>query len=355
MHYKVKVIISAVSFFMDTIKSEIFETLQGQRQYRNAAENIFVYTDYLIEKNLPPLIDVGYLAKFSEVPLNILCSAIANPYGFYRTFEIPKQRGGKRLVEAPIPSLLLCQRWIVKNLLEQIEIHSCATAYKKGIGLIENVKPHAGQNHLLKIDLKDFFHSIPICRIISVFQNLGYLHKMSYELASLCCLKGRLPQGAATSPILSNIIAKRLDLRLSAIAAKHNLEYTRYSDDITFSGNNIPVSLISLFEYIISDEGFCINREKTRLYTKQGKRIVTGVSVREKELKLPRNTKRQIRQDFFELIKKTDSKNFFENLHEDVFFLESLKGRLAFWLYLEPDAEYPRLSLEKLQKIKFFQ
>lgn len=333
---------------MSEIEKKIIESIVGQKRYSHVAQNIKLYTQYLVERDLPPLIDVWYLSELTEVPVNILCAAIVKPRIFYRSFEIPKRRGGKRLVEAPIPSLLTCQRWIVKNILDKVDTHPCATAYIKGTGLLNNVKPHAGQNHLLKIDLKDFFHTITINRVIAIFRNCGYLPKISYEIASLCCLDGRLPQGAATSPILSNIIAKRLDLRLAALASQHRLEYTRYSDDMTFSGDHITPSLLSLIEHIIVDEGFIINKEKTRLYTTPGKRIVTGVSVREKELKLPRNTKRKIRQDYFELLKAMQSDDFFKHTHTDVFFLESLRGRLAFWAYVEPNSEYPKNALKQL-------
>lgn len=334
---------------MNKIEEQILGKLHGQKRYSHAAQNIEIYTHHLIQHNLPPLLDVNYLAEFVGVPANFLGVAMAKPELFYRSFFIPKRRGGKRLVEAPIPSLLFSQRWIVKNLLDDIPVHSCATAYRKGIGLIENVKPHAGQTHLLKLDLKDFFHSITINRVISVFRNLGYLPEISYALASICCLHGRLPQGAATSPTLSNIIAKRLDLRLSAIAAQNDLQYTRYSDDLTFSGNKIPSSLLSFISNVIRDEGFKLNSEKTRLYHSPGKRIVTGISVRDKKLKLPKNTKRAIRQDFFEFQKMSQQPNFFEKFNADVFFLESLKGRLAFWAYIEPDSKYPFNALESLK------
>lgn len=339
---------------MIEIKEKIFESVAKQKRYSNAAKNIKLYTEYLIEKDLPPLVDLWYLSELTEIPIDLLCRAILNPKTFYRSFKIPKRRGGQRLVEAPIPSLLLCQRWIVKNILSNADTHPCATAYIKGTSLLKNVQPHAGQRHLLKIDLKDFFHSITINRVISVFRNFGYLPKISYELASLCCLEGRLPQGSATSPVLSNIIAKRLDIRLQALSSKHGLKYTRYSDDLTFSGDSIPSSLVYFIEHIVSDEGFTINEQKTRLYTSPGRRIVTGVSVREKELKLPRNTKRKIRQDCYELLKDMQSDKFFQHINKDVFFLESLKGRLTFWSYVEPESEYPIKTLEKLNKLNPF-
>jgi retron-type reverse transcriptase len=313
-----------------------------------------IYSKFLIDKNLPPIINISYLSEFSEVALDILSAAIVKPDKFYRQFTIPKRRGGNRLIEAPIPSLLICQRWISANLLEKVPLNDSATAYRKGVGLLENVKPHLSQKQLLKIDLKDFFHSITINRVVMVFRNMGYLHKTSYELAALCCLRGRLPQGAATSPTLSNIIAKRMDRRLSALAKKYELNYTRYSDDLTFSGDLIPAKLLSLIEFIIKDEGFAVNAEKTRLYTRPGKRIVTGISVSGSRPKLPRNSKREIRQDLYNLLRQGSLKDVLQQGGREVFFIESLKGRLCFWLTIEPEAQYPRLGLERLERFSQF-
>jgi RNA-directed DNA polymerase len=118
----------------------------------------------------------------------------------------------------------------------------------------------------LKLDLKDFFPSINLNRIIFVFKSLGYPNKIAFYLASICSYNESLPQGAPTSPILSNIIAKQLDKRLISLAKKYSLKFTRYADDLTFSGKKIPAKFIEYIKNIIEDEGFVVNESKTRLY-----------------------------------------------------------------------------------------
>ena len=101
------------------------------------------------------------------------------------------------------------------------------------------------------MDLADFFPSIAKPRVIKTFRRFGYPKNISFYLASICCVNNSLPQGASTSPILSNIIAKRFDKRLFALAKKYNLKYTRYADDLTFSGIHIPLNFLGIVEDIM--------------------------------------------------------------------------------------------------------
>jgi len=98
-------------------------------------------------------------------------------------FEIPKRTGGKRVIEAPQPSLLRCQRWIAENILSKAVLAENATAYRNGLGILDNVRPHVGSGQLLKLDLTNFFPSIKINRVISIFEVAGYPHKIAFELA----------------------------------------------------------------------------------------------------------------------------------------------------------------------------
>jgi hypothetical protein len=139
-----------------------------------------------------------------------------------------------------------------------------------------------------------------------------------------------------------------LDKRLNGLAKKYNLNYTRYSDDITFSGEHIQKNLIEIVEEIIRNEGFSINKKKTRLYIQQGKRIITGISVSEATPKIPREKKRLIKQEVYELLKVNDIKTIINTINKDVFFLESLKGKLHFWCHVEKDALFPKQALAKL-------
>lgn len=350
MHYNEEVTIGVVINMQDFLL-ELGHQLTEQRRYKQAASNLAVYIRFLLDKNVPPIINLNCLSDFSGIEPLTIAAAVADPPSFYRRFEIQKRRGGTRVIEAPIPSLLTCQRWISENLLNAIPLHECATAYRKKVGLLQNVQPHLGQQQLLKLDLKDFFHSITLNRVIAVFRNMGYLPKTAYQLAALCCLHGRLPQGAATSPPLSNIIAKRMDFRLNALAKNNGLKYTRYSDDLAFSGHTITPKCVAAIRHIISSERFVLNEEKTRLYTGRGKRILTGISVLGTAPMLPRATKRAIRKYFHEISVSSTISTLIDSEDRDVFFLESLKGRLIFWSFVEPDATFPKLALKTIQKL----
>ena len=173
---------------------------------------------------------------------------------------------------------------------------------------------------------------------------------MSYYLSSICLLENQLPQGAATSPQISNIICKRLDKRLQNLSKVFSVNYTRYADDMTFSGHYISKSFQSVVKRIIYDEGFSINERKELLilgYRK--KKIVTGISIsNDKELKIPRAQKRGIKQDVFKFFKynyKIDPNN--EDF--DPLFSDRLLGRLNFWRQVEKNNN---LVNELIRKVK---
>ena len=336
---------------MEPFLERLEESLSGYKRYKRQATNLRVYAEFLISSNLPPILDLSYLAQFVDLDVGFLSKAIAAPHKFYRSYELPKRSGGMRLIDAPIPRLLTCQKWILRNLLETVPLHPCATGYRKDYSLLRNIEPHIGQCHLLKLDIENFFHSIKIRRVIPIFQKMGYLNKTAFELSSLCCVRGRLPQGSATSPTLSNIVAKRLDYRLNGLAEKHGLNYTRYADDITFSGTKIPAWYASEAQRIVADEGFPVNARKCRHYTRPGRRIVTGVSVAGPNPKIPRNTKRKLKQEVYEILSSTDPSQVFGEGGRDVFFLDSIRGKLEFWKLIEPESEYPKLALERLKPL----
>lgn len=271
---------------------------------------------------------------------------------FYRTFDIPKRRGGVRTISTPLPMLLVSQRWILDNILSTVEISSAAHGFVRGRSVVTNATVHAGKKSFLKMDISDFFPSISINRVVSIFRRFGYTQKLSYALAALCCLNGRLPQGAATSPMISNIVAKKFDGRLGSLAKSFNLSYTRYADDLTFSGETIPIKIINYIKNIVEDEKFRINEDKTVLATGRCKKIVTGISVSEDTLKLPKETKRQLRQELHYLTANGFLQHTETIGNNDPLYIESLLGKFSFWRQVEPENEYVRNGIESLRKIQ---
>lgn len=297
------------------------------------------YVARLSEQDLPPIFELSHLASLIGIDAWMLASLVTAPERHYRDFIIPKRRGGERRISVPSPALLACQRWIVREVLTKIDVSPWAHGFVPRRSIRTNVEPHLGNLHLLKLDLESFFPSIPLRRIVAIFLRAGYPPNVSFYLASLCCLEGRLPQGAPTSPALSNIVAKRLDARLGAFAAKQGLVYTRYADDLTFSGASIDPSILSFLNTTIMDEGFQLNISKTVFRGAGRKKIVTGVSISSGKAKLPRETRRKIRQECHFLLTRGFDQHTAAIGVRDPIYVERVIGRLGYWLQIEPDNE----------------
>lgn len=310
------------------------------------------YIKKLVPANLPVIFEIEHLSKLIGIETNELRKMIASPNHFYRYFSIPKRRGGRRDLSAPYPSLLMCQTWIYENILKTVPLHFCAHAYREKRSIITNANPHLNQKAILKMDMKNFFPSIPINWVINFFSNLGYPNNISYYLASICCLDDALPQGASTSPCLSNILLKHLDSRLYKYSTKYSFNYTRYADDLTFSGSYIPYKTISVITDIISDVGLSVNEEKTSLIIGDKQKIVTGLSIQGETLALPRSTRRQIKQEIH-YIKQYGLTSHISKLKiKNPNYVQSLEGKLRFWLQVDPINKFALESLTFLLELK---
>ncbi|WP_311568059.1 reverse transcriptase family protein [Photobacterium arenosum] len=176
------------------------------------------------------------------------------------------------------------QRWILRNILDKLKPSPYAKGFIRGQNLTANAKPHEGKQYVLNIDLKDFFSSVPAKNVCTLFKSLGYSPLLSFQLANICTLEGSLPQGAPTSPSLSNLVTIRLDYRIGKYCEKFALTYTRYADDITISGNKLSIikKARSMVSKILSEEGFTIHPVKNKLSGPRVRREVTGLVVNEK-------------------------------------------------------------------------
>lgn len=315
-------------------------------------ESYIRYISPLIERKVPVIFDLDHLCLLLGRNRTYLLSVVFSPSSHYREFDIPKRRGGTRHISTPYPSLLEMQYWILNNVLNKVKVSPYAHGFAKEKSIITNAKWHIGNGALLKLDIKDFFPSIKINRVVAVFQSLGYTDRVSFYLASICTCDGCLPQGAPTSPILSNIIATPLDYRLSRLCRKFNLHYTRYADDLTISGDSIPVKFIDYITEIVEEEGFCINNTKTQLFTNPGgKRIVTGVSVSGGVLQLPREYKRQLKQELHYVMEYGYQSHIQKKKIRRINYLDVLKGKVNFWLQIEPN----NLFAQKAREFLYFE
>ena len=217
----------------------------------------------------------------------------------YREFTIPKRSKGVRVIRAPSRELRLLQRRILHRLLDPLRCHPAATGFEKRQSIVTNALPHIGQAVIVKMDIQDFFPSITAKRIQTYLRKVGWNPEASALLTKLVTLDGRLPQGAPTSPRLSNLVNQHLDARLSALAQRLNANYTRYADDLTFSfAEDDPGkvrSLIHIVGVILREEGYEPHR-KDKLYVRRrcDRQVVTGLVVND-HVALPRETRRWLR------------------------------------------------------------
>ncbi len=247
-----------------------------------------------------------WLAFHSDAPTRV----------HYVTFEIPRKSGGTRQLAAPHRQLAAAQHWILTNILNLVPVHENAHGFVARHSVVTNAGPHLNSSVVVNADLKDFFPSITFSRVDGLFRSLGYSPAVATILALLCteCPRqtvrfadktyfaatgGRaLPQGACTSPAVSNLITHKLDRRMSAMAEKLGWRYTRYADDITWSISEQPSPsigyVLARIRHIVDDEGFQLNHEKTRVQRRSQQQSVTGVIVNDR-LSVPRETIRQVR------------------------------------------------------------
>jgi retron-type reverse transcriptase len=236
----------------------------------------------------------------------------------YRRFNLPKKTGGMRTISAPMPRLKRAQYWVLDNLLAKVACHEAAHGFLPGRSIVTNAAPHCAQAVVINLDLKDFFPSITFPRIKGVFQGLGYGESVASMLALLCSEnacdelevdgerffvggKGRdrvLPQGAPTSPMLTNILCRKLDRRLQGLAGKLGFAYTRYADDLTFSASGEGADkvgrLLRQVHHVLKDEGFTPHPDKQRVMRRGARQEVTGVVVNAKP-SVSREERRKLR------------------------------------------------------------
>ncbi|MFZ6680098.1 reverse transcriptase family protein [Undibacterium sp. Tian12W] len=219
----------------------------------------------------------------------------------YQRFAIPKKTGGQRFISAPMPRLKRCQYWVLDHILAKVPCHPAAHGFLPQHSILSNALPHVGQAVVINLDLKDFFPSIEYPRVKGVFKSLGYGDQIATLLGLLCTeqateevrvdtqkyfvagKKRSLPQGAPSSPMITNILCHTLDKRLHAAATKLGFVYTRYADDLTFSSKQKerpPVGkLLWRVKQIIADEGFTLHPDKQHIMRHSQKQEVTGIVV----------------------------------------------------------------------------
>lgn len=260
---------------------------------------------------LPDLPSVGDLARWldaSPTEIDWFADKYRVPSGaqsrlqHYHYRWVPKHSGGARLIEVPKQRLRTMQQQVLRQILDRVPAHPAAHGFRRGRSCVTHAALHTGQRVVIRMDLKDFFPSIPASRIEALFAKLGYTQTVSGTLARLCTNRTpagalrdlpwlerqpfrtpHLPQGSPCSPALANLCAYRLDIRLEALSQALGATYSRYADDLVFSGGveleraldrfHVQVAAIAL------DEGFRINTRKTRMMREGVRQQITGIVI----------------------------------------------------------------------------
>ncbi len=297
------------------------------------------YIDRLLSNRLPVILDFPHLAGLLGRTKGYLATVVNGSSSHYRTFSIKKKSGGNRKIDAPYPALLECQKWIYANILKSVPVNRCAHGFRSNRSIVTNATRHIGGEEILSVDFKDFFPSITIRRVIRIFSDLGYPRHVAFYLAAICCLDNKLPQGAPTSPAISNIVARQVDARLCNLCEKHQITYSRYADDLTFSGKVIPHWFTLMIEKIVMDCGFTLNAAKTRMARKNANRkIVTGIVVKTDRIAVPRSYRRKLIQETYFIRTFGLQGHLAKKKINDPHYVNRLQGRLSYWRYVEKDS-----------------
>ncbi len=294
---------------------------QGQQRGLSAdtIENALQQARLLQARDLPPVLTLKHLAFQAGVDYQSIriCVSRHGPNA-YRIQHIRKRLGGFRCICIPKPELLKAQRWIARHILGRIAVHSASVAYSKGDSVLKAAAGHCGCRWLIKLDVRQFFESISERQAYHVFHGLGYSQLVSFEMARICTRTGNredgrygrlrwvnrdagaeyltiatyrdryvghLPQGAPTSPMLSNLVMRGFDAAVDAIAAKAGVVYTRYADDLALSSASLDFTrdkALSLIRAVFGEMrrvGLRPHTAKTVVSPPGARKVVLGLLV----------------------------------------------------------------------------
>lgn len=352
------------------------------------AKNIIQHGKYIL-----PIFTLRNLSFLAGVEYSFLREIVSREYIHpYRFFYIRKKgRNRRRKICIPNPQLCKVQRFLHKEVLQEFQIHPACFAYIRDSSIVDAASVHVESRWLLKLDIINFFDSISEISVYRAFRDNGFPALISFEMARICTWlsfrnpheidsrwkidhrhnykiyhrssiseMGSLPQGAPSSPMLSNIVCFKLDETLEELAVENGLRYTRYSDDLTFSTNSINFNrksatlFISKVFSILKIHGFEPNKTKTEIIPPSSKKVVLGLNVDKKNVSLDKNVKYKIKQHIhFCLHSDVGPINHAKRkgFSSVIGFRNHLKGLINYAKSIEPEFGEKMLSLYK--KIKW--
>ena len=349
--------------------------------------------DFIVGRKfrLPPILTLKHLAVQSEVSYDCLRQIVEREHRTpYRLFQIKKRMGGRRLICVPCRQLMQVQKWINRNVLSAVPAHPFSMAYVRGRSILDCASQHCRCQWLIKLDVRRFFESISERQVFHVFEGFGYRPLVAFELARLCTRVavakekndrlgrwvnslgaqskykhkayhseriGHLPQGAPTSPGLSNMCCHLLDESLQEIARGHHVVFTRYADDIVFSTTE-PFSrsecsaIAAQVKVKLAAMGLSLNSTKTAIVPPGARKVVLGLLVDGDTPRLQKKFRKALECHLYFLEQRGAAHHAKRRGFSSVFGLKLfLEGKLAYASQVEPD--YGDMLKERFAKINW--
>ena len=276
----------------------------------------------------------------------------------YRSAVVKKKNGGIRKLLVPDELLGAIQKNILHHILDGLSAADAAKAYRKGKSVVSNARCHVGAEQIIKLDIKDFFGNITYLLVYQyAFPTVYFPPAVRKMLAELCCCHECLPQGAPTSPAVSNLVLKSFDQYMESWCGRRGIHYTRYCDDLTFSGDFNARELKNKVRSYLQVMGFQLNEKKTRVLRRHCRQTVTGIVVNEKP-QVNRDYRRNLRSEIYyckrygvsEHLKRTGSSKWITaDGADEGRYLQHLLGKVNYVLQVNPEDPYFQKAREEVR------
>ncbi|AGR00222.1 reverse transcriptase family protein [Vibrio parahaemolyticus] len=336
-------------------------------------------------QGLPYIHSLHHLALLTNTTVDYLNTIVCRAYDDYTSYRIQKRSGGSRFINAPSDELKLLQRWINNNILYNVPSHWCCFSYHKNASIIDCAQRHCQSKWLIKLDIENFFDTINEVQVYETFHSLGYKPMIAFFLARICTYEpnwistdkkywvsyntnsdelpyskknikyfGRVPQGAPTSPIISNMVMFSLDDEISNLIQNKGGIYTRYSDDIfvsfsqpNFNRNDVSKVIGKIFQKS-KRYGYKINKTKIKVLPPGSKKIILGLNVNQRKPELTKEYKNRIESHLYGMSKFGISNHAQHRKFDSIFsMIEHIKGLINYARQISPKygtSKYTELS-----------
>jgi RNA-directed DNA polymerase len=336
--------------------------------------------------SLPAILTLNHLAHRTETNYTTLRNTVEDSSTYYRSFHIRKRSGGRRLINVPQPELMRVQRWLTAHVLRPLSAHHRSFAFSKKASIYRCAAEHYNARWLIKMDVSGFFGSISEIQVYRVYREIGYEPLVSFELTRLTTYAppasirytspnwstrqkaysippyvsdriGFLPQGAPTSPMLSNLVMRCIDIELDAIARAMGLVFTRYSDDITFSTRGTFTRqkaglLIWRTKRTLAKIGLRTNDRKTTIVPPGARKVVLGLLVDGAHPRLTHEFKSKLRQHLYYLEKYGPQGHAEKRNFDSIWGMyRHIRGLIDFAKMVEPD--YAKIMLARFTSLSW--